>query len=474
MRFWPAPTLANNTAIDAKISIPASKSLTNRYLILAALSAQPTTIYHPLRARDTFLMLTALRALGVEIQELPSGDGWQVFPDNFRGGKIQAGLAGTVMRFIPPVAALAHGETLLDGDLQARKRPMRTTIESLHQLGVEISGSGSNSDTLPLRISGTGEVRGGEVTIDASASSQFVSALLLAGARFQNGVTLRHVGTDLPSMPHIQMTLSVLQKCGVQVVTKQIDGNPVWQVQPGKIQLPPVTVESDLSNAGPFLAAAVVCGGKIVIPNWPRETTQPGAKFAEILASTGAKVNYLPDGALELIGTAEIAPLDLDCHAIGELVPTLAAVCAFATGDCALRNIGQLRGHETDRLAALVAELSKVGVFAHIDGDDLLISPPTDLADYRGGKILSYADHRMATFGAILGLRIPQIEVENIETTAKTLPNFVELWEQLIMQSVQSAQSATPVQPAQSQYSTQSAHSSVLDSVVRATEAEVN
>lgn len=435
MTFWSAPTLANNTTIDAKIEVPASKSLTNRYLILAALSDQPSVIHHPLRARDTLLMAEALRVLGVEINELPSDDAWCVLPRELSGGKIQAGLAGTVMRFIPPVAALATGETVLDGDVQARNRPMHTTIESLRQLGVDISGSGANTAALPLRILGTGEVRGGEVCIDASASSQFVSALLLTGARFTNGLTLRHVGAQLPSLPHIQMTLNVLRNCGVKIAQDGSVEQPIWRVCPGKIQLPEVIVESDLSNAGPFLAAAMVCGGSIVIPNWHRETTQPGAKFADIFASIGAKVSYLPNDTLQLVGPQKIAPLDLDCHAIGELVPTLAAVCAFATGNCALRNIGHLRGHETDRLAALVTELAKVGVFARIDGDDLLISPPASPSSYHGGKISSYADHRMATFGAILGLRIAGIEVENIETTAKTLPNFLDLWQQLISQS---------------------------------------
>ncbi|MDR6939959.1 3-phosphoshikimate 1-carboxyvinyltransferase [Arcanobacterium hippocoleae] len=458
MTAWLAPTLAPAEQINAQVIVPASKSLTNRYLILASLSKAPSVIKNPLRARDTALMTAALRTFGIEITELPTQDGWRVAPPGSRklhGGTIYAGLAGTVMRFIPVLAALAHGKTVIDADAQAYLRPMDTTISSLRALGVEIAGNGAAGKRLPLEIHGTGSVAGGAITIDASSSSQFISALLLTAPRFERGLTLKHCGTSLPSKPHIEMTLALLRECGAQVRADDHAKSPVWHVAPGEIQLPEVEVESDLSNAGPFLAAAMVCGGQITIPHWPRKTTQPGAQFAAIFCRQGAKIDFVDADSLRLTGPRKIAPLDLDCSAIGELVPTLAAVCAFAQGSSALRNIGQLRGHETDRLQALVTELNKVGVNAQISGDDLIIVPPPnqdpaqtidpqsppavqDLSrgsGYRGAALASYADHRMATFGAILGLKIAGITVDHIETTAKTLPNFPQLWAQMIQQS---------------------------------------
>ncbi|XCB30707.1 3-phosphoshikimate 1-carboxyvinyltransferase [Arcanobacterium hippocoleae] len=375
----------------------------------------------------------------------------RIKPGKLHGAEINAGLAGTVMRFIPPIAAIAAGRTILDGDLQARKRPMAATISSLRQLGVEVRAGGIGGDTLPIQILGQGFVDGGEIEIDAAKSSQFVSALLLVGACFNRGVTLRHRGDRLPSLPHIEMTISVLRECGVQVTAEYSADGATWQVSPGIIQLPEITVESDLSNAGPFLAAAMITGGQIKIPNWPRQTTQAGNEFVRIFTAQGAQTAYRHDGGvLTLRGPEEIFPLDLDCHAIGELVPTLAAVCAFAGGPSVLRDIGQLRGHETDRLTALVCELEKVGVGACIVGDDLFITPPAEkISGYKAAKLSSYADHRMAAFGAILGLRIPGVEVENIETTSKTMPNFVELWEKMIAESqAVSVASATEISQA--------------------------
>ena len=439
MTFWPAPTLKSGIPVCAKIEIPSSKSLTNRYLILAALSDSPSIIKNPLLARDTSLMVEALRKLGTKIDTSTAPQSWKITPRKLSGAKIDAGLAGTVMRFIPPIAALASGVTLIDGDPQARKRPMQTTISSLQNLGVDISSCNTHAESLPLRISGNGKITGGKLEIDASASSQFISALLLAGARFEQGLELQHIGDKLPSLPHIEMTLSVLCQAGVHISESGSSAAPIWHVAPGPIHFTHATAETDLSNAGPFLASAMLTAGQIEIPNWPQNTTQAGAHFASIFEKMGAKIAFSAHGSLLLHGPKNILPIDLDCHAIGELVPTLAAVCAFATDTCALRNIGQLRGHETDRLAALTTELTKIGVTAKIIKDDLIITPPTaESAGYHGALLNSYADHRMATFGAILGLRINGIRIDDIETTAKTLPNFVQLWENLISQSAQS------------------------------------
>ncbi|WP_124055272.1 3-phosphoshikimate 1-carboxyvinyltransferase [Arcanobacterium ihumii] len=438
MTTWHAPT---SGPIDATVTIPGSKSLTNRYLVLAALSENQVDIYNPLIARDTRLMADALRSLGVDILE--RNDAWTVTPRPLHAGKINCGLAGTVMRFIPPIAALAPGKTTIDGDPQARLRPMKTTIEALTQLGIKISSltepdSLGIGATLPLAIVGDPSVRGGRVQIDASSSSQFISALLLTGARFEDGIEILHIGDAVPSAPHISMTIDLLRKAGVTV--SESSGH--WRVSPGVIRQRDVVVEPDLSNAGPFLAAAMVTGGKVRIEHWPTSTTQPGDAYREIFTQMGAQCRLIahygtaPDhstATLELNAGAKISGIDMNFHDIGELVPTVAAVACFAKETSRLRDIGQLRGHETDRLTALSTEITKLGAQAFVDGDDLVIIPANcHNRETKAAYLESYEDHRMATFAAIVGLRIPGVSVNNIETTSKTLPDFVQLWEGML------------------------------------------
>ncbi len=421
---WSAP---HSGPVNAIIDIPGSKSLTNRYLVLASLGSEHVTLQHPLVARDTDLMARALETLGAVIHRSPNS--WTIQPGPIRGGDVECGLAGTVMRFIPPLAAFAMEPVRLDGDPAARVRPMDAIVEGLRALGVEVEAAELNSSpVLPLTVHGTGAVAGGRLEIDASASSQFVSALLLAAPLMTHGLDLRHVGETLPSQPHISMTVDVLRKAGVDVVEEPADNPTRWIVSPTIPQLPDVTIEPDLSNAGAFLAAAMVTGGQVSIPRWPENTTQPGDHYREIFADMGASVT-LDDGVLTVAGPDTIRPYDADMKDVGELVPSVAAVAAFADGTSRLANIGQLRGHETDRLAALTSELGKIGVHAFEDGDDLVIEGGGPV---KAAVIESYEDHRMATFGAILGLRIPGVEVVNIETTSKTLPNFVAMWTEAI------------------------------------------
>ncbi|VEI13725.1 3-phosphoshikimate 1-carboxyvinyltransferase [Trueperella bialowiezensis] len=414
---WAAP---HCETVTATVELPGSKSLTNRYLVLAALGDKPTTIHHPLVARDTELMAGALEALGAAIERSDDDTVWTVHPGAFRGGRVDCGLAGTVMRFIPPLAAFASEPVTFDGDPAARVRPMSAIVGALRDLGVQVdAASYDGAPVLPITVRGTGEVSGGQLEIDASASSQFVSALLLAAPRMTRGLDLRHVGGTLPSQPHIDMTVTVLREAGIDVVAEPTR----WIVTPGIPRLPDVTIEPDLSNAGAFLAAAMVTGGSVSVPRWPEHTTQPGDAYRQIFADMGGHVS-LDDGVLSVTGPQQLVPYDADMNDVGELVPTVAAVAAFAPGTSRLRNIGQLRGHETNRLAAIVTELGKVGVPAREEGDDLVITgTPT-----RAAVIESYDDHRMATFGAILGLRIPGIRVTNIDTTAKTLPGFANMW----------------------------------------------
>lgn len=413
---WAAPT--QNHPIFATVSLPGSKSLTNRELVLSALASEPTLLSAPLESRDSALMIAALESLGCKIDQKPNGD-LLVTPGPIRGNaSIDCGLAGTVMRFVPPLACLADAPVKFDGDAAARRRPMATTIDSLRALGVQVEDLGAAA--LPFTVMATGSVRGGEVVIDASASSQFVSGLLLSAARFEQGLTLRHEGEHLPSMPHIEMTLDTLAKRGVKVSSP---APAVWRVEPGPISGGEVAIEPDLSNAGPFLAAAMVAGGSVTISGWPESTTQVGDEFDGILQKMGAKITRGFEG-LTIIGDGQIHGIDIDLSIGGELTPVIAALAALADSPTRITGVAHLRGHETDRLAALAAEINGIGGVCRETEDGLEIEP----GDLHGGVWHTYEDHRMATAGAIIGLRVKGIVVEDITTTSKTMPDFAELW----------------------------------------------
>lgn len=413
---WPAPTAT--APIDATVRVPGSKSLTNRALILAAQATGPSTITTPLASRDTELMAAAVRSLGVGVRK--DTGSWSVVPGQLRGpARIDCGLAGTVMRFVPPLAALALGDVTLDGDEYARRRPMATILEALRQLGAHIDG-----DTLPLVIHGSGSLPGGTVRIDASASSQFVSGLMLSAAGYQRGLTLVHTGKPVPSMPHIEMTVQVLRSVGVTV---DDGGANTWRVEPGPVAPWNRTVEPDLSNATPFLAAAAVAGGTVRVPDWPMITTQPGNAIRWILTAMGAGVE-LSEGVLTVTGAGPLTGVDLDLHDVGELTPTIAALALFADGPSRLTGIAHLRGHETDRLAAIAGNIRAIGGDADETEDGLVVRP----RPLSGGLWASWADHRMATAGAIIGLRVPDLWIDDIDTTAKTLPGFDRMWTDML------------------------------------------
>lgn len=415
-RRWAAPSTQNQ--LTATISLPGSKSLNNRELVLSALAESPTILRDTLVSRDSTLMIEALRTLGTQIEV--SGTTVVVTPKPLFGpAAIDCGLAGTVMRFVPALASLANGQIDFDGDLTARKRPMKTTIESLRSLGVLVSG-----ESLPFSIQGQGVVEGGAIEIDASASSQFVSGLLLVGARFKNGLTVSHVGEHLPSMPHIEMTIDCLRNRGVDASQT---GPASWRVEPGEISGGEVWIEPDLSNAGPFLAAAMVAGGSVTISNWPRKTTQVGNDFDGILQQMGAKVERIGND-LVVSGTGTIQGVDIDLSTGGELTPVVAALAALAKSPTQIRGVAHLRGHETDRLSALVSEINSLGGDATETEDGMAIKP----AKLHGGLWKTYEDHRMATAGAIIGLAVPGVEIEDISVTAKTIPEFGSLWEQML------------------------------------------
>jgi len=418
---WPAPY--RDTPFVGEVLVPGSKSLTNRALILAALADAPSVLTRPLGSRDTSLMIDALTALGANVER--DGITWTVTPSSWKGagpGSIDCGLAGTVMRFVPPLAALTSMDVTFDGDAHARVRPMGTTIATLRDLGVMIDDDGRGA--LPFVVRGAGHVVGGSLEVDASGSSQFVSALLLAGARFDQGLELRHVGDPLPSMPHIEMTVAELRKRGVAINPSTPDR---WFVEPGPISRLDVEIEPDLSNAGVFIAAALVTGGSVRIRNWPAHTDQAGDAWREIVAAFGGTA--VRDGTdLVFKAGSSLTGVDLDLHDVGELTPVIAAIAALADSPSRLTGIAHLRGHETDRLKALGTEINRLGGDAEELEDGLEIRP----RPLHGATFHTYDDHRMAHAAVVLGLRVPTLLVENVVTTVKTYPNFAPVWERLM------------------------------------------
>ncbi|BBH16407.1 3-phosphoshikimate 1-carboxyvinyltransferase [Nocardioides baekrokdamisoli] len=412
---WPAPFAS--APVQAKVSLPGSKSLTNRALILAALADGPSLVSGALRSRDTLLMAAALRSLGADIDTTRAD--WTVTPGPLTAdGSIDVGLAGTVMRFVPPMAALASGTVAFDGDEHMRQRPVGEILAALRAIGADVEG-----DRLPFAVHGTGSVRGGEVTIDASQSSQFVSALLLAAARYDTGLDVRHVGAPVPSLPHIEMTIEMLRDHGVVVDDSVADR---WTVAPGPIKAVDRRIEPDLSNAAPFLALAAISGGTVTVRDWPERTTQAGDALRDILTAFGCEVTWSNDG-LTVVGPDALRGVDLDLHDVGELAPAVAALAALASSPSRLTGIEHIRKHETDRLSALANELNSVGGKVTELADGLVIEP----APLHGGVWRTYADHRMAHAGVIIGAAVEGIEVENIATTSKTFTDFDQAWSAL-------------------------------------------
>ncbi len=421
--LWPAP-YRGNQAIDSAITIPGSKSVTNRALILAALSNSPSTLHKPLHSRDSALMVAGLKALGIGIQEATNGDLTVTPAPLFGPAQIDVGNAGTVMRFLPPVAAMAKGLIHFDGDERSHERPLGPVIAALESLGVLIEHGSRYS--LPMTINANGQLQGGSVEVDATSSSQFISALLLVAPATKEGITVIHTGTSLPSLPHIEMTIQMLREKGVQVDV----GQNRWTVKPHLMQGMNSTIEPDLSNAAPFMAAAMICGGKLSVKDWPAQTTQPGDQLRDIFTQMGATVTRSGND-LTISGTGQIHGIDIDLHDVGELTPSIAALCALADSPSYLRGIGHLRLHETDRLAALAQEINSLGGNVVEEPTALRITP----APLHAGIFHTYEDHRLATAGAIIGLRVGGIEVENIETTKKTLPDFPKAWANMLSES---------------------------------------
>ena len=426
---WRAP--AAQGPVRATLRLPGSKSITNRALILAALSESPSVIRGVLKARDTSLAIAALQALGCSVHEHGADVG--VHPGTPEPGsrvRLDVGNAGTVMRFLPAVAALTPAAVDFDGDPRARERPVGALLAALRGLGVSIDDGGRGA--LPFTVLGTGSVPGGPVTLDASGSSQLVSGLLLAAPRFTAGVSVRHSGPPVPSLPHIEMTIRMLRGAGAAVEGGSSDGDrpDSWHVAPGRLELGDFTVEPDLSNAGPFLAAALVTGGSVTIRHWPADSLQAADAILDVITRMGAAVTR-DEAGLTVTGSGTVNGIDADLRDIPELCLPLTAVAALASGPSTFTGVGHTRAQETDRLAAIAKEVNALG------GDvtelpDGLIVRPRPLRASAGHSFESYDDHRMVMAGAVLGLGVPGIEVLNVATVGKTFPDFTTLWETLV------------------------------------------
>lgn len=387
------------------VTIPGSKSEANRALLLAALSNGTSAVSGVPDSRDTDLMADALRSLGAEV--LP-GDPWTITPpEHFRGGAIDCGLAGTVMRFVPPVALLADASTQFHGDDRASERPMGPLCSALRQLGADVTG-----DALPFTVTPPREWNATPVEIDAGASSQFISGLLLAGARYPNGLDLRHVGDELPSRPHIDMTIAMLVPRGVEIAEPEPDH---WIVTPSELMAGETAIDPDLTNAAAFVLAGVLTGGLVEIEGWPQQTNQPGAAILDIIKAFG--------------GPFDLKACDVDLSEASELTPIVAALAAHADGTSHITGVGHIRGHETDRLQAISDGLRAIGVQVTIDRDGLTITGST----FRhGGLIDSRGDHRLVHMAALMGLTTPGVMVLDVEAVAKTMPDFTTRWEQVV------------------------------------------
>lgn len=417
---WTAPTARGPVATTVRL--PGSKSMTARALVLSALAGGPSAINRPLRARDTELMAGALRALGIGVSTADD-ERWLVHPEPLRApAGIDVGLAGTIMRFVPPIAGLADGPVTFDGDPQARARPMGPLVRALRALGVRIDASAG--DGLPLTVHGAGGVAGGEVVIDASASSQLVSGLLLAAAGYDRGITLRHEGPPVPSAPHLRMTTQMLRAAGAAVD----DGTPdAWTVEPGRLSGHSWDIEPDLSGAAPFFAAALVTGGTVTLTGWPPSSWQPVEKLRELLTAFGGTVTVGADG-LRVTGTGTLRGVQADLSEVGELTPVLAALSALANSPSRFWGVAHIRAHETDRIAALAKELSALGTDVTEDPDGLRIIP----RPLTGTTFGTYDDHRMAHAAAVVGLAVPGVELSDVACTSKTLPEFPALWSSMV------------------------------------------
>jgi 3-phosphoshikimate 1-carboxyvinyltransferase len=345
--------------------------------------------------------------------------------------RVDVGNAGTVLRFVPPAAALAAADVEFDGDPRVRQRPVAELLSGLRQAGVEIRDSGG---AVPFLVHGRGRVRGGTVTLDASSSSQLVSGLMLAAPRYEQGLQICHQGERVPSAQHIAMTAAMLTASGAEVeVQSSGDGVPDrWRIPPGRLAPGTITIEPDVSNAAPFLAAALVTGGRLLLPGWPAVSLQPTDQILDVLTRAGASCWQDADG-LHVHGTGKISGITADLRDMNEVAPVLAAVAALADSPSELTGIGHMRFHESDRLAALATEIGALGGDVTELPDGLAVRPRPLRTGSR--PFDSHNDHRLVMAAAVLGLVVPGLRIRNAATVGKTFPEFGSRWLEMLGQA---------------------------------------
>ncbi len=409
---------------DTEVVVPGSKSLTNRALVVAGLAAGRSTLTGVLDADDTRAMLAGLEALGVGIER--STDGTTVTVDGVEGAppvadaRIDARLSGTTARFLAPVLARVAGTSHLDGLPPFRRRPMGPSIAALRSLGCTVTEHGTPGH-LPITVTG-GPVAGGEVAVAGEVSSQFLSGLLLAGPAFPDGLTVR-VTTPLVSVPYVEMTVEVLRWFGAEVHRPDA---ATFVVAGGGTRGAQLAIEPDASAASYLLAAAAITGGRVRVPGLTPASSQGDAGFAAVLARMGAEV-VVDHRGTEVRGTGRLRGIEVDLGAMSDTAQTLAAVAVFAEGPTRITGIGFIRAKETDRIAAVVTELRRLGIDAREEEDGLVVHPGRPSP----GVVATYDDHRMAMSFALLGLVVPGIAIADPGCVAKTFPTYFEVLEQL-------------------------------------------
>jgi 3-phosphoshikimate 1-carboxyvinyltransferase len=400
--------------IDARVRPPGSKSYTNRALPLAALAVGTSTIEGALVSDDTAWMIAALGQLGVSIVHedqrfLVTGVGprWQS-----SSSPLWVGNAGTCARFLAPLVALGDHELVIDGDAAMRQRPMADLITALNDLGGDVRAM-ERLGAVPMRIRGRG-VRGGRVIVRGNVSSQHISGLLLSAPYFEDGLTLE-VDGHVVSRPYVDITMAVMKSFGVDV---RNDGN-TFVVAPGGYRPTTFAVEPDASAASYLFAAAAITGGRMVVEGLGSDSLQGDLQFVRILERMGCVVTMTAT-TTTVVGTSSLRGVDVDMSQMSDVAQTLAVVAVFATEKTTVRGIGFIRGKETDRIAAVVVELRRVGIVADEHDDGFTIHPGMP----QPATVNTYHDHRMAMSFALLGLRAPGIVINDPACVAKTFPSY--------------------------------------------------
>jgi 3-phosphoshikimate 1-carboxyvinyltransferase len=420
----PYPVEPIEAPFDVVVSLPGSKSITNRALVCAALAEGTSVLTNALHADDTEAMVEGLRAMGVRIEADWAHGRLEVTGTAGRPTSdvslVDARLSGTTSRFLLPVAALGDGLRRVDAANRMRERPMGEVLDAVRELGGTVHEVGA-PDHLPVEVVG-GSLVGGEVSVRGDVSSQFLSGLLLAGPGMRAGLVVRLVG-DLVSQPYVRLTEQVMADFGVTV------GRPddrTWVVESQAYLAGEHTIEPDASAASYAFAAAALLESTVTVAGLGTEARQGDVAFVDLLAEMGAEVRRDHD-ATTVRGTGQLVGIEVDMAQISDTAQTLAVVAAFAVGSTQVRGIGFIRGKETDRIGAVVAELRRLGLEATEEPDGFTVRP----GPIRPATVQTYGDHRMAMAFALAGLRAPGIQIADPGCVTKTLPGFWHLLEGL-------------------------------------------